>query len=497
MRAFVGAIGVAAIMAVLANARAATLVTDARAQSLLAKHRAYVGWQFGDGSFQSFRLRGTVTSEDGVKTERFVTLAKGLIYRTTYTLLRSGGIRQQAGFTGNVFWSSDLNGFTTPVYGEYAKFLASLTVLVQEGTTELPATFVEEKPLDGRPVDVVRVSLANADAIDVAIDPQTGAYVQATIDPGGAYESTYHILSYRDITPGKKMIGSYRIDEERSIHAYVDVEPNATIADDDLHPPVPTASWTYGDSTPASLTLTHHRILVDATVNGVKGRFILDTGASAIVLDDAFAGRAKIAPLEGHSEASTMYGTVQTRVRRTETIGFGSATLHDALVFSEDFHSHDYAGLDREGYAGLMGFDLFADAIVKLDVYGSKLTILDPSSDLSGARGLALAVDLSNGVPAIPMTLNKSIPVNAFLDTGNPGIIFFGPDLVRKRHLKIFAGCGNIESLTIGPITYGGQAACEWSFAANDMLLGYDFLRHFDYIFDYPHGRMFMTPNKN
>jgi predicted aspartyl protease len=497
VRPFVGAVAVVAVTFGFGGTRAAAFGGDAQAQALLAKHREYVGWQFGDGTFRSMRISGTVTGADGEKIEAFVTLSKGLAYRTSTTLIHDGGIVEQSGFTGNLFWHSDLNGFTTPIFGDYAKFLASATVLQLEGTTELPASFVETKTIDGKAVDVVRVTLTNGDPIDLAIDPQSGAYVQATIDPEGAYETTYHIVSYRDALPGKKVIGSFRIDEEKSIRSLVSVEPNGAVTDQDLHPPAPSASWTYGDSEPAPITLTRHRILVDATVNGVKGRFILDTGANAIVLDETFADRAKAPAFEGHSQASTMRGPVQTRVRRTDTIAFGSATLHNALVFSEDFRAHDFFGLDRAEYAGLIGYDLFADAVVKLDVYGSKMTILDPSTDLSETRGIALLVDLSQGVPAIPMTLNKTIAVNAFLDTGNPGIIFFGPELVKKRHLKIFAGCGNIDSLTIGPITYAGQAACEWGFAANDMLLGFDFLKHFDYVFDYPHGRMFMTPNKN
>lgn len=487
-----------ALLAATGLARSATAVAaDAQAPALLAKHRAYVGWQFGDGTFKSMRITGDVTDEQGEKTERFVMLSKGLVYHDVYTELKLGNVTSHAGFTGNLFWRSDFNGFTTPMYGEHAKSLASFTLLQQEGTTELPASFVENKTVDGKPVGVVRVTLQNGAAIDLAVDPQTGAYVQAIIDPDGANETTYHILAYRDVLPGKKMISAYRINDGKRKYTYEGFEPNIPVSDAELHPPAPTAAWSFGSDDSFPITLTPTRILIDATVNGVKGRFILDTGANAIVLDEAFAGRARVETLKGKSEAATMYGMIPTRVRRTATIALGGSTLHNALVFSEDFRSHDYRGLDRQGYDGLVGYDLFAGAIVKLDLYGAKMALLDPASDLSGARGLPLLVDLSEGIPAIPMTLNKSIAVSAFLDTGNPGVVFYGPDLVRKRHLKIFAGCGNIQSLTIGPITYAGQEACEWGFAADNMLLGYDFLKHFDYIFDYPHGVIYMAPNKN
>lgn len=487
----------AALTATPGTVSAGTSGQDGTAAALLAKHRAYIGWQFGDGTFSSMRISGSVTDEKGKKTVNFTMLMHGLLYRETYTLLDRSGVKEDTGFTGNLFWRSNINGFTNPIYGDEAKYLATFTLLLEEGTTELPATFVKNETLDGKPVSVVRVTLSRGYAIDCYVDPATGAYVQAVIDPGGSYETTMHILSYRDVASGKRMIGSYRFDELKDVHSYDTVEPNAQISDADLHPPSPTAYWTFENGDPANLTLTHDRILVDASVNGVKGRFILDTGASAIFLNNAFANRVKAA-ITGDSEAMSIVGTVKTNVRKTSTISVGGATLHNALVYSEDFASDDYRGLDRAGYDGLMGYDLFADSVVKMDVYASKLTVLDASSDESATRGLQLLVDLADGTPAIPMTLNKSIGVNAWLDTGNPGIVLMSSDFAKKRHLTLArVGCEPINSLTIGPITYAGQMVCTWDFPSNYMLLGFDFLKHFDYVFDYPQGRLYMSPNAN
>src|SRR5579883_548041 len=471
---------------------------DDVAAALLAKHRAYVGWQFGDGTFETMRVTGYVAGADGKKMQTYVLLSKGLLYHNVYTMLDRAGATVHTGFTGNLFWHSDMNGFTTPIYGDYAKYLASFTILAQEGTTELPSAYLGEKTVDGKTTGVVRVTLAHGDAIDCYVDPQTGAYVQAVIDPGGSYETTLEVVSYADVIPGRKTIGSYRIDAGKALNVYEKFEPNVEVADEALHPPAPTASWSFGPPQAFPIALTAQRILVDASVNGVKGRFILDTGATAIVLDESFADRAHVAVLQGKNEAATMYGMVPTRMRRADSIELGGSTLRDAIVFSEDFRSRDYRGLDRAGYDGLLGYDLFADAIVKLDVYGSKMTVLDPATDLSAMRGLPLILDLSEGIPAIPMVLNRSLPVNALLDTGNPGIVFLSYDWVKKHHLTLWAsGCGNVEALTIGPITYAGQAACLWKFTTDYALLGFDFLKHFDFVLDYPHGRMFLRPNKN
>ncbi|MBV9055897.1 MAG: aspartyl protease family protein [Candidatus Eremiobacteraeota bacterium] len=487
---------VAAIACCPASIRAAT-TGDVAAQTLLEKHRAFVGWYLGDGTIRTLRITGDVTDEHGKKTSTFVRLYAGLLYNTSYTDLERGGITERTGFTGNLFWATDFNGFTTPIYGDYAKFLASFTVLFQEGTTELRATSREPKTVDGRRVEVVRVTMENADPIDLYVDPSNGAYVQAVIDPDGSYETSYHILSYQDVLPGKKMIASYRVDDDKPVHAATKFEPNVEVSGGDLHPPAATASWTFGKGTPFPFTMTHERMLVDATINGVKGRFILDTGASTVYLDDHFADRAGLESLKGSITSYSLYGEDQNRIRKVKSMTFGDATLQNALVFSHDFQKEDYRGLDAKGYDGLIGFDLFAGAIVKLNVYDSTMAILDPATDISSENGLPIFVDISQGIPTIPMTLNKTIVVNGMLDTGSPGLLLFGPDLIHKHHLGTVGGCTNIDSLAIGPIVYTGEAACEYGMTSDYMLLGFDFLKHFDFVFDYPHGRMLIRPNKN
>jgi hypothetical protein len=490
---------VAAVVATNVSASAQAPSQDTEAAALLATHRAYIGWHFGDGTFKTLRVTGYVTDAQGERIETFSLLSKGVIYNNTITLLHRSNIAQHAGYTGSLFWQSDVNGFTTPVYGDYAKYLASLTMLLDEGSTELPASFVRDTTLDGKSVGVVEMTLDKADPIDLYIDRQSGAYLQATIDPNGAYETTVYILAYRDVLPGKKRIASYRVGSEGATYTYEKFEPNIPVSDEQLHPPAPTASWSFSSNKPFPVTVTRTRILVNALVNGVEGRFILDTGSDGIVLDDQFADRARLTALEGKGESQTVHGPVTTQVQRADNITFGDATLHNVLVYSEDFRYHDYRGLDRAGYDGLIGFDFFAGAVVNLDLYGSKMTVLDPSAtDLSTLHAIPVIVDLSQGVPEVPMVINTSIAVNAMLDTGDPAVALLSYGLARQRHLKIGGlMCGNLDSITLGPITYEDQAVCLWSTTGNKMLLGYDFLRHFNYVFDYPNGLVYLIPNKN
>lgn len=465
--------------------------TETQAQQLLQKHRAFVGWQLGDGTFRTMRIAGTVTDKKGKKLEDVAYSRAGLAFQETRTMLDQDNITSHRGFTGSVFWQCHTSGFTVPVFGEAAKRLASYTMLMEEGTTGLPATLRGNKNVDGKDLPVVRVTMVNGDPIDLYVDPSTGAYVKAVIDPDGGFETTYHILSYSDVASGKKMIGSYRIDESDDVHTNVTFDPNAVVTNDELHPPKPTANWAFFSDQPVPIRLTYDRILVDATVNGVKGTFILDTGSDAIRLDDRFADRAKVPVLKGSSDVFSFYGTSKERVRSVTEMNFGNAALQNVLVYSEDFERYGYRGLDAKGYAGLLGADFFAGAIVKLDVYDSKMTIVDPNTDLSATTGLPVFVDLSGGELSVPMTLDGATTVNALLDTGNPGDILFSYDLVKKHEPF------NPQTLALGPIRYSVGSWIGCCIGANYALLGYDFLKHFDYVFDYPHGRIFLTPNKN
>jgi hypothetical protein len=57
--------------------------------------------------------------------------------------------------------------------------------------------------------------------------------------------------------------------------------------------------------------------------------------------------------------------------------------------------------------------------------------------------------------------------------------------------------CGQLESLELGPISYRPVPACKSdSFSHNDVLVGFDFFKNFNYVFDYPDGEILITPRK-
>ncbi len=496
------------------------------ATSLLALHRAYVGWQFGDGTFNTYRQTGTMVREGSHTTYPWTTLEMGAIYRDT-TVDPKTGEPFDDGFTGRVFWETDENGFTRPDFSLRQGLDIALSVLFNEGTTELSSTLRPSQTIGGKSYAVVRVQPPHGDALDLYVDPVTGAYVRAVIDPGGSYETTVDILGYTDALPGKRMISKYEIG--KFVFTMTHVQPNVTIATQEFHPPPQRATWTFANPNPFPISVEPHAIFVDATINGVKGRFILDTGAGGIYVDNAFADRAHLSTITRGTGGGIGPNPVRIRLRRASTITIGGNTLSNVLIDTARFQWHE----DNEQPAGLIGYPLFAGAIVNLNTSNQTMQILNPQTATADtSHGVAIRVDLYSKQPVVPMVIDNHIDVKALLDTGNGGFVAISPTLVSKRGVPMMATgyqgnafyhpedpsaisnyinshveicgvggcetdpCSTITSIALGPIVYQSTYACESQSVGGDyILVGYDFLRNFDFVFDYRDGILVLKPH--
>ncbi|HZO94528.1 MAG TPA: retroviral-like aspartic protease family protein [Candidatus Baltobacteraceae bacterium] len=480
---------------------------DAAAAELFAKHKAYMGWSAGDGSITSLRESGAVT-RDGKELREIESLHRGEVFRE-----RSGSY--QDGFTGRVLWQSNQNGFTVRANGDAARYVATRQALFGEWLDTTSATVVRSEVLDGTPVTWVRVTPSVGVPAEIAIDPATGAYKRAVLDPNGDYETSIAILGYTDVGGGKRVISSWKYGSGRAIYAYTKIEANVPISDQELHPPPQRAAWTFDPAHGTNpVQLTETRILVDATVNGVKGTFIFDTGAFGIALTDTFARRVG-AKRVGESQVYGIGGGARANVYKVDTIAFGASVLHNVVVET---------GLDERtshfsNVAGLIGFDLLAGAIVDLNLDAKTMRILDPQSfEPDKNAGITVPVDLTTQTPRVPMTVGGKVPVLAILDSGNPAWVLFSKSLETRDHVSFFVDptalvqemrisgingsevdpCGKLQSLNLGPIRYAPVPACASdSMARNEVLVGLEFIRSFNTVFDYPDGYLVMTPRKN
>jgi predicted aspartyl protease len=481
---------------------------DDPAAALLAKHAAYAGWRGGDGSIKTLRETGDVR-RDGKVVRQLRRLQMGAIYRSSAA--ESDGTFE-TGFTGRVFWQCNVNGFTVPDSGDVVKYLATRAQLADEELTALAGTIRGTETIDGVATTTVRVVAQAGLPVDLSIDPQTGAFKRIAIDPDGRYEERFDVLADADAGRGKRVMSSWRYVGSRAIYTYSKIEANTTMTADELHPPKPVATWTFGppgETTP--ITLTDKRIFIDATVNGHPGHFVLDTGAAGIALTDSFA-RLAGAKRIGQGEIVGIGGGARSNLYRVDSLAIGSNTLHEVRVMTGLDERSDF---DRRD--GFIGFDLLAGAIVEADLDARVLRIHDPAvvaPDTAG--GFALHVDLSTGQPRVPMTVAARAPVLATLDTGNTFYALFSSQLVTREHVRFFSPsslakrmefygvnghetdtCGRLESLELGPIAYRPVPACmSDSMSDTDVLVGFDFLKHFNYVFDYPDGEIVLTARK-
>uniref|UniRef100_E6PC22 Retroviral aspartyl protease n=1 Tax=mine drainage metagenome TaxID=410659 RepID=E6PC22_9ZZZZ len=173
------------------------------------------------------------------------------------------------------------------------------------------------------------------------------------------------------------------------------------------------------------------------------------------------------------------------------------------------------------GADGLIGFPLFADAVTTIDFTNGTLQLQDPNqTHPSKLAGIHAIIDLSSGIPQVPMKIDGRIPVDTFLDTGDPYLVLIPKSLVFQEHLTMLVDntlggyfsshvavggvggryqighCGRLDSIAFGQIVYQNPKTCETtSFIGYRALVGLDFLRHFKrIIFDYPQSRMIFVP---
>jgi clan AA aspartic protease (TIGR02281 family) len=114
----------------------------------------------------------------------------------------------------------------------------------------------------------------------------------------------------------------------------------------------------------------HSAIKLVATVNGVRGNFILDTGATFVVLKSAFAKQAKV-DVDGESvvKLNTANGAGEGRRGRAATIQVRSLEVKNVPIVVQDDAKAAYgAGID-----GLLGMSFLARFKLTIDARSVKI----------------------------------------------------------------------------------------------------------------------------
>jgi hypothetical protein len=506
------------------------------AASLLSKHKAFVGWQAGDGTFTSLKLgfaraRRTLSAAASPEPNpaplrpSSTEYRRGLAYRDVSKL--GGGLSTEEGFTGTSFWTSNVNHNSTLVLGRDAQRLYTENLIDSEAIGQLPAAIRGQATIDGRSATVIRITPKVGTPADISVDPQTGAFLRVAIDPESPHESIdYDIVAYGDALPGKKIPIAIRTNGGGTDETVVSIEPNVTIPDDDLRAPKPLSSWTFGSMDPWPIEIVSQgdagkAVHVRASINGREGTFLLDSGASGIIVFRPFADTLDLKELRKSGYYGVNGGFVRSTEALASSISIGSNVLSNVVV---DIASHNFETID-----GILGYDFLANALVDVNLADHTLTIADPSKfdPTIGKGAYAFPVDLSGGSPEVTMTLGNGIVTHPVFDTGNDFFVLLSDQLRSSGKVvaltdtihyggyefenRIYFGgvdgtalesapCIRLNSVNVGPYRYEQAATCFGSprvFGEDRGLIGFDFLRHFNWTFDYPHNKLVLTPNGN
>lgn len=522
-------------MILLAALFGATLVSvsGSDASALLAKHAQYAGWQAGRPSVQGWNASGVRTN--GRATDTFAEKRSGIAYRDTLTAA-GGRVSIQMGFTGSVVWQSDPNGFMVKQSGIPAQVAYDLNLIRAENLASVSDVAVTgSAQVRGVNTSVLRATPAAAPPMDIYEDPNSGAFVQAIVDPDGPARTVVSIDAYADFSPGKKAVSQWSVG---AIQYTLNSISAAQVADTDLIAPPPAATWTFGDQiVPVDLfdlSAGGQRLQprVNVTVNGVTGVFALDTGTQSIVLFGNFASRAGVTAIDG-ADFSPFAGNPRYQgYGVAQTLTAGNSTLHNVVI--------ERIADPNNRIAGLLGYDFFAGVIADIDISTHRMQLFNPANmqPTVSAGGFAFPIDLTTHRPVIGMRLSGKAYGFPYFSTGEPYFMLLSQHLresgavsasdMSSEHYNPRVGttgqflgtmiesdpvqlgysdytgatgvgnCVLLHEALIGPYRYESPPLCfvgSGVFGDDGGAIGNDFLRHFDWTIDYPDARFVLTPN--
>ena len=255
-------------------------------------------------------------------------------------------------------------------------------------------------------------------------------------------------------------------------------------------------------------------LLVHPLVEGEDvGWFILDSGAGQSCIDPSVAETLGLESF-GEVPAVGVSGRVLTQFRQGKHFELGPLRIDDTVYVELDLSF--LAPVFGVEVAGICGYDLFARAVVELELAEPRLEIFDPASfELTGGGWSELVLD--GNLPCIRCRFEGDRSGLFKLDLGDAGTVsFYTPavnalGLLEGRELRAtqVGGVGGSSAASSGVLEWfeiGGRRveALQATFSraesgafANEYALGNlggEMLKPFRIVFDYTHSRIALLP---
>ncbi|HEV2046103.1 MAG TPA: retropepsin-like aspartic protease [Chthoniobacterales bacterium] len=251
-------------------------------------------------------------------------------------------------------------------------------------------------------------------------------------------------------------------------------------------------------------------ILLPVQVNGSGPfEFILDTGAGTSLLSSDLAKQLEM-KIVGSNEGQSAGGKVAVSLAKTDSLAVGEATLHDVDVGIVDLaHIGKTIGAKVDGD---LGYNFLKQFRLTIDYCNCEVRLDDPKRVENFGRSAKTEVPMRLASPAKPLILvdvhaNGRGPFQFAIDTGT-STTAITPELAKQLGIKsspigpvttggaqVDVTAGTLQSFQIGGAKIDNMTVVVADFFAMlssaigaklDGIVGYNFLRNYKVVIDYP-----------
>src|SRR5450755_425968 len=375
---------------------------DPTPMEIFQNHAKAVGYSLGDGRAKPFVVETTTTWFDykgGRHWSDDVLKQAGTYYREDFTY---AGSTDSSGFDGTDFWQSSDNGTLTSDTGYDRPFDVTWAVINAEGfDAALPAELRKSPGF----AYVVRIRPASGMPADVYFDRTTWLIDQVIIDPDGD--------SIREEFADYKQFGPVQVAMTRRVNTSTTKVTkftwDASVAADELSAP---SNHDFTVSFPASDVVTipfdpHGGVVVKAMINGVEGRFAVESLIPGILIDPLMAQKAGLtkSATDAHFENDNPF---YTAALPASTVQIGGLTLAKCNVRL----SSNNIDIPQQPYDGYLGLDLLAQAVTSINFDTNTITFTKPGTFSAPHDLIVLPIALDGGAPQVQAVVNGSKKVS-------------------------------------------------------------------------------------
>jgi len=261
------------------------------------------------------------------------------------------------------------------------------------------------------------------------------------------------------------------------------------------------------------------RVVVRVMIAGRGLDFMLDSGAGDIALD---SGLVPVLHLQTIGRSTQVVAGQFDRSKAiVPEMQVGDLRLHDVVVSTLPFEAQ---ALPDVKIVGLLGFDFFRGAVVRIDYSAGIVDAIEPERFTAPDGVTSMPIALDDGVPLVPATVGDATGAHFILDTGSVFTIVFsgfaadhpdavadqgGGSLSRREQATVGEGVGGeilLVPTELRSFTFGGQrfeyfqafvtqSARAFESEDEDGLIGSPTLQHFTVYLDYQHQRIDLVRN--